>query len=541
MRDYRKFCRPITTKSPQIGDIEVKLKCGTTVYVKAKDYKIVERFFKINSILGEKTNSSGNIKVLSKDLGKELFLNSYDYINNQERFEFVEIVGERKPDPFGGHAYVDLGLPSGNLWATMNIGATSPEEPGNYYMFGKGSHQYNSLDSIYQGNVTDEQDTAVQEWGNGWKQCGTYDSNELTNNTTRETVTINGISCAKLTGQNGNYIILPDTGKYVDGVLEDKGTYGYFWGRQSGLDNINNNKGYGYHYNLTSTWNDTDLMYRKYGLPVRAIHNFAEMPTNIARDGDIIVYNEYLDQNVIFSYSDWVNLDDSWELVGLYGITTYEEEDASNGDYVILANGHTLIIKPEDYSKVSDHWEQVDVIFNPEYVDLDLTSGTQWATTNVGAVLPEQYGNYYLYGKGATTYDSSDDNYYNSSENPLSSTYDTAVQTWEDNRAYTPTYDQLVELLGETDYTWTTLNGVNGGKFASKTDSEKYIFIPAAGAYGTGGDSRNNVGTHGYIYSSSPVSDVEGSDIYSLYFSESGAQIGMVARTLGYSIRPVAD
>ena len=44
-----------------------------------------------------------------------------------------------------------------------------------------------------------------------------------------------------------------------------------------------------------------------------------------------------------------------------------------------------------------------------------------------------------------------------------------------------PTYKQTQDLINGTNHTWTTINGVNGGKFTSKTDSSKYIFLPAAG------------------------------------------------------------
>ena len=84
------------------------------------------------------------------------------------------------------------------------------------------------------------------------------------------------------------------------------------------------------------------------------------------QDGDILVYNSYIDQSAVFSFDDWVNSDDSWEITGLQGITTYEEEDAEDGDYIILANGHTLIIKPADYSKVSSNWEHVETITIPQ-------------------------------------------------------------------------------------------------------------------------------------------------------------------------------
>ncbi len=43
-----------------------------------------------------------------------------------------------KPDGvIGGYEYVDLGLPSGTLWATYNVGATSPYEKGQYFAWGE--------------------------------------------------------------------------------------------------------------------------------------------------------------------------------------------------------------------------------------------------------------------------------------------------------------------------------------------------------------------------------------------------------------------
>ena len=78
--------------------------------------------------------------------------------------------------------------------------------------------------------------------------------------------------------------------------------------------------------------------------------------------GDVLVYNPILEQFAAFSFDDWKEIEDSYELIGIQGIKTFEEEDASEGDYIIMANGHTLIIKPSDYPKVKNNWEHVDDI-----------------------------------------------------------------------------------------------------------------------------------------------------------------------------------
>ena len=82
--------------------------------------------------------------------------------------------------------------------------------------------------------------------------------------------------------------------------------------------------------------------------------------------GNIMIHNSETNEDKVVVFDYWLELSDDWELTGLYGITTYEESNAQDGDLVILANGHTLIISPDDYSKVSDNWEQVDTIQNSD-------------------------------------------------------------------------------------------------------------------------------------------------------------------------------
>jgi len=72
-----------------------------------------------------------------------------------------------------GHDFVDLALPSGTKWATMNVGASSITDNGNYYMWGYGSTVYDSSQSPLDDpwgnrNLTDEEDTARKVWGGLW-------------------------------------------------------------------------------------------------------------------------------------------------------------------------------------------------------------------------------------------------------------------------------------------------------------------------------------------------------------------------------------
>ena len=116
--------------------------------------------------------------------------------------------------PAPSHDYVDLGLPSGTKWATMNIGATSITDYGNYYQYGKGAatYQETSGDTPYEGEedpLAASADTAVQVWGGSWHMPSSAQCQELLENTTYEYTTINGVYGCKFTAQNGQYVFFP--------------------------------------------------------------------------------------------------------------------------------------------------------------------------------------------------------------------------------------------------------------------------------------------------------------------------------------------
>lgn len=146
--------------------------------------------------------------------------------------------------------YVDLGLPSGTLWATMNIGAKRPWDSGDYfawgetgkketyfwsdYLFGNGA-----LHSISKYNTTDgkteldtEDDAATVILGRGWQIPTRAQLLELVNSqyTTVEWTAINGVNGHLITSkENGNSIFLPATGDIVGAAAIGVGTYGKYW------------------------------------------------------------------------------------------------------------------------------------------------------------------------------------------------------------------------------------------------------------------------------------------------------------------------
>ena len=122
-------------------------------------------------------------------------------------------------DPFNGYEYVDLGLPSGTLWATMNVGATSVTDYGNYYMYGMGSKTYDSNDTPYAGTedpLLSNRDTASVVWGGGWHMPTKTQVQELIDNTTYQWAQDyrgSGINGGLFTAQNGKSVFFPFCGE----------------------------------------------------------------------------------------------------------------------------------------------------------------------------------------------------------------------------------------------------------------------------------------------------------------------------------------
>ena len=139
---------------------------------------------------------------------------------------------------YKGHEYVDLGLPSGTKWATMNVGASSETDYGNYYQYGKGAAQYaeTSGDSYYSGTddpLAASADTASQVWGGSWHMPTEAQMQELIDNTTYQWVENykdSGKNGGTFTATNGAVLFFPAAGRWNDGRQLDVDTDGRYWG-----------------------------------------------------------------------------------------------------------------------------------------------------------------------------------------------------------------------------------------------------------------------------------------------------------------------
>lgn len=190
------------------------------------------------------------------------------------------------------------------------------------------------------------------------------------------------------------------------------------------------------------------------------------------------------------------------------------------------------------------------------YIDLGLPTGTLWATCNVGASKPSDVGLYFQWGdtSGYTADQVGKDKQFTwndykfsidgSSSNFSKYTTTGATLDLEDDAAHAnmggswhmPTPKQIDELLNNTVNKWTTLDGVGGRLFTSKSDSSKSIFVPAAGC--SSGGSLDDSGSFGNVWSSVLL---RGSVDYGQYLGFNSYYVGLCysSRCYGFSVRGV--
>ena len=237
------------------------------------------------------------------------------------------------------------------------------------------------------------------------------------------------------------------------------------------------------------------------------------------------------------------------------------------------------LINTEDYNSLASA-EDIRVVYDKttdlvwidtpslcDWIDLGLPSGTKWASCNVGAEKPEEFGLYFAWGEtegysgitlekgfywgdykfttaatgatdttfrgGLTKYNTKSASGTVDNLTTLELVDDAAYVS--DNTCRMPTKDDFIELTANTISTWETLNGINGRRFTSNINGNS-IFVPAAGCCYRG--SVADVGSSGYFCSSS-LGDSNPSYCWRLNFYSRSMDIGMGLRSLGISVRAV--
>jgi len=196
---------------------------------------------------------------------------------------------------------------------------------------------------------------------------------------------------------------------------------------------------------------------------------------------------------------------------------------------VLVGVGFTSCEKNPEYIIIDGH----------EFVDLGLPSGLKWATCNVGANSPEEYGNYYAWGETSTKNKYSYDNYslrYNEIISDISGdpAFDVANRKWGSS-CRMPTRAEIQELIEKCIWQYIPQNGVSG--YIVTGPNGNSIFFPAAGFYY--GTLQDSPGHSGAYWSSTPDDEIFA---YSLYFYKNDIyEVSRHGVSDGCSVRPVSE
>ena len=197
----------------------------------------------------------------------------------------VAVIGGEAPVsyltcPDDNHPHlIDLGLPSGTKWACCNVGATTPENYGDYYAWGETETKTKYNESKYKyykdGNYVSlgsdiagtQYDVALVKWGGLWVMPSYDQQTELRENCSFKWTSVNGIKGRVFTGPNGGSIFLPASGYRLQGDLYGGNSSGYYW--SSSQDQSRSN--YAYLLYLESRGINSRQSNRYYGQNVRPV------------------------------------------------------------------------------------------------------------------------------------------------------------------------------------------------------------------------------------------------------------------------------
>lgn len=532
------------------------------------------------------------------------------------------------------HEYVDLGLPSGLLWATCNVGANAPEEYGDYFAWGDTEPYYaeghsqdatsndwregksngydwqsykwcnngewtgltkytfpdDQTDGIWYWNgrfigdnktvLLPTDDAATVNWGEGWRMPTYDDLCELCNNCTWNWTTLNDVNGYEVVGPNGNSIFLPAAGYRNYRSLNSVGSYGNYW--SSSLYGYQTHYSqYLYFYSLYFGTTDGDRYSGRSVRPVRSVPvssiELSSSRKTLRVGGEKTIKATVLPASASGALC-WTS-------------SNYEVATVKDGTVTAISTGScTITATATDGSGITATCEIKVVDNGYEYVDLGLPSGTLWATCNVGADAPEEYGDYFAWGEtepyyvkgysehdylwesrfwkkgkingycwysytwcnngewtGLTKYTYPDNQgsgiWYSGStfigdnKTVLEPADDAATANWGIGWRM-PTQDEMIELYNNCTWNWTTLNGVNGYYVVGLNG--KSIFLPAAGYRSYQQFNSAEYGSNYYWTSS--LCDSNSEYAYTLYFYSGNYSVWYTnARYYGLPVRPVCQ
>lgn len=473
-----------------------------------------------------------------------------------------------------GYTWVDLGLPSGTRWATCNVGATQPEEYGDYIAWGELSAKDATYDwvnyDLCEGSATSltryctasanghrddkrvldtADDAAAQRWSTRWTMPTAEQMAELFNTayTTSEWITQGGVYGRKVTSRaNGSSIFLPAAGYKSEYGLNSDGNGGYYATRNLADPST---KALGLNFG-ESTITPDNAVFRCNGQTVRPV--IASCVSLSCSNLTLVVGECYdLAQLLTFSSStrptiNWTSSDNKVASISANREVTAISEGLATL-YATTAEGSTITVQ----LIVNRNLEIYCGI--PDGVDLGLPSGTIWASRNIGASSPSARGDYFAWGETTSKSTCSWSNYkycegsqdtltkYTSADgkNVLEAEDDAATVNWGESWQM-PSDAQWTELRKKCEWNWTTLNSVNG--YMVKGTNGNTIFLPVVGDNWTNGVQET---TYGMYWAKDNIGNSNRKIANSVSFGSDFVRRGSTTegnfyyRAVGLQVRPV--
>ena len=223
-----------------------------------------------------------------------------------------------------------------------------------------------------------------------------------------------------------------------------------------------------------------------------------------------------------------------------YASTFFFNRDDCNANTDSRYTGYTVRPVADDADEqaaTAEVEETKSVINGHEYVDMGLS--VNWATQNIGASSPDDYGNYYAWGETKTksNYDRANCETYDLDIRDIGGTNrDVAHVEWGDTWRM-PTKDEFQELIENCDWEWTTQKGKSGYKVTSKVNGN-WIFLPAAGMKID--KEYSYIGSVGNYWSSAHYGRYAPEASF-LLFDSDGRRTSSVEQYDGLTVRPVSE
>lgn len=490
------------------------------------------------------------------------------------------------PDSHHPHV-IDLGLPSGTKWLCTNVYADTPEMSGGYYQWGQTAQSLSceesnySTPSLVNANISGtEYDAASANLGHKYQTPTKNQFEELLQNCKLEIkgsdwypISINSQEGLFLKGKNGNNLYLPFGGRMSDtgikGLFNDVGYY-----MLSDYDSSDSNrtsalkidgkdyvtvpaKWYGYSVRPFVLDEFDDLCFSDQSLEFEGnIYQEVAKTLILENNGNAVIEGTITQATSPFHvYDSFVGDFHLQPRDTLAIIVSFAPEDPieyTSSFSIIYGNGSQSVEKKIVLKGTGlGHGSAPDT---HEYVDLGLPSGTLWATCNVGANTPEEYGGYYAWGEteekdyygwnnynlggdymsGFTKYCTDSELGIVDNKTQLDPEDDVVHVKWGDDWRM-PTITELEELHTQCTWNWAPRGGVNGCEV--KGPNGNTIFIPATGYRDN--DSQRFAGSAVFLWSSELHPNFSFYAMVSTYQPGGSKGIYREFRNTGRMVRPV--